>query len=215
MIRPRSGNRVLQHRAVRYRHLQGADPLHRGLQARECRGVLGGQRGDLRREPRRRPGLVRDDQPAGLAHRLRGSSRHPAAPACADRRPPPRFPPPPASPPRPAPRAPARPARPPSHRCPAASHRQDRAGSCSPPPAPVPCAPSAGCDSKEMTGLLSRIAVLISPFMSYGVDGRNIFKPGDVHEHRIRRLRVLRRDLAAAADGGAKQDREVTWPPNM
>ena len=40
-----------------------------------------------------------------------------------------------------------------------------------------PFTPISRLDSNEMTGLLSRIAVFSSPFMSWGVEGRNIFSP--------------------------------------
>src|SRR5580658_8045598 len=60
---------VFEDRAVGDRYLQGTDPLHRGLQARECSGVLGDNRGDLRREAGGRPRLVGDDESAGFLHR--------------------------------------------------------------------------------------------------------------------------------------------------
>src|SRR5205823_10433795 len=56
--------------AVGYRHLQGADPLHRGLEPREGRPILGGNGSDLRREAGRRPRLVGDDEATGFLHRV-------------------------------------------------------------------------------------------------------------------------------------------------
>src|SRR4029450_11056599 len=58
--------------------------------------------------------------------------------------------------------------------------------------------------SKTTTGLSSRIAALISPFASYGVEGITTFRPGtwlrhacnhlrDLARPRVQRLRVLRR----------------------
>src|SRR6516162_4568192 len=63
-------NVVFEDRAVRYRHLQGADPLHRRFEPREGRRILGGDRGDFRREAGRWASLVGDDKTAGLLHRV-------------------------------------------------------------------------------------------------------------------------------------------------
>src|SRR4051794_11613786 len=57
---------VFEDRAVGDRDLQRADPLYGGLEPREGRRVLGGDRSDLGREAGGRSGLVGDDQPSGL-----------------------------------------------------------------------------------------------------------------------------------------------------
>mgnify|MGYP003693714367 CR=1 FL=1 len=56
--------------------------------------------------------------------------------------------------------------------------------------------------SKETTGLLSRMALLRRPLASAGVEGRMIFRPGEMHPHRVRALRMLGGE-ANAAPGGA------------
>ena len=61
---------IFEDGAVRYRHLQRADPLHRGLEPRECRCILGGNGGDLGREAGGRPRLVGDDEATGFLHRV-------------------------------------------------------------------------------------------------------------------------------------------------
>ena len=61
--------------------------------------------------------------------------------------------------------------------------------------------------SKKTTGLSSRMADFNSPLASYGVEGITTFKPGNVAEPGMQRLRVLRGRAARRAQRGAHHHR--------
>ena len=63
--------------------------------------------------------------------------------------------------------------------------------------------------------MLSRIAVFSSPFMSYGVDGKNIFNPATFMNIEYGDCECCAATRPPPPTDARNKIGNVTWPPNM